>query len=207
MSEKKIVVPGDLVTEQRTRLGSHVFTENGKVYSDALGLVYEDRDSAAVVPLRGKYIPRRGDIIVGIVESEKFSVYGVAINSIYASYVSKQEVRDRLKRGAVISAKVFDVNEINEAKMEDLRVFYGGEILSVTPVKIPRVIGKSGSMLAQLKDGTGCNILVGRNGWIWAKGGDTKLLKEALDLIEREAHLSNLTNKVGDFLRKKKVTK
>ena len=79
--------------------------------------------------------------------------------------------------------------------------------MQINSAKIPRVIGKSGSMLAELKEGTGCSLLVGRNGWIWAKGGDTLLLAKAIDLIEREAHLSNLTNKVAEFLNKNKVKK
>tara|TARA_Y100000310_G_C20702171_1_gene830938 strand:+ start:4882 stop:5505 length:624 start_codon:yes stop_codon:yes gene_type:complete len=207
LSEKKIVIPGDLVTEERKKLGSHVFVENGKVFSDSLGLFYPGKDIASVVPLHGKYIPRRGDLIVGIVVSQTYSGYIVDINSIYSSYISKELTRDRLKRGAVISAKVTDVNEVNEADLDDVRVFYGGEVLSVTPVKIPRMIGKNGSMLNALKDGTGCSLLIGRNGWVWVKDGNVPLLVKAIDLIEREAHLNNLTNKVGDFLNKNKGEK
>jgi len=203
LSEKKIVVPGELITGERKRLGSHVFVENGKVYSDSLGLVYTDKDVASVVPLHGKYIPRRSDLVIGVIVSETYSGYIVDINSIYRSYVSKEYIRENLSRGAIISAKVRDVNEINEAELEDVRVFYGGELLSTSPVKIPRIIGKNGSMLNELKSGTACSIVVGRNGWIWAKGGNVSLLVEAIELIEREAHLSNLTNKVGEFLRKK----
>jgi exosome complex component RRP4 len=205
LSEKRIVIAGDLVAEERKKLGQHVFVENGKIYSDCVGLVYAGKEIASVVPLHGKYIPRKGDLVVGAIVSETYSGYIVDINSIYYSYVSKERSRDRLKRGTIISAIVKDVNEINEAELDEVRVFYGGELMSTSPVKIPRVIGKNGSMLSELKSGTGCSMLVGRNGWIWAKGGNIGLLAEAIGLIEREAHLSNLTNKVGEFLRKKRV--
>jgi len=207
LSEKKLVIPGELIAEGRMKLGSHVFVENGKIYSDALGLFYENNEIASVVALKGRYIPRRGDLIVGIVNSEKFSGYTVDVNTINTSYISKDAVRDRLQRGVVFSAKINEVDELGEARLDDVRVFYGGEIFSITPVKVPRLIGKSGSMLNQLKDETGCNIMVGRNGWIWAKGGDTKLFAKALNLIEEESHKSNLTNKVGEFLKKNKVKK
>ena len=207
LSEKKVVIPGELVTEERIKLGSHVFVENGKVYSDALGLVYENREIASVIPLKGKYSPHRGDLVVGIVNSEKFSGYSIDLGLVNSSYISKDLVRDRLQRGTVISAKIAEVDEMGEAKLDEVRVFYGGEILSISPVKVPRVIGKEGSMLNTLKDGTGSNLLVGRNGWIWAKGGDTDLLSKAINLIDEEAHLSNLTNKVGEFLTKNKVEK
>lgn len=207
MSDKRVVVPGDLVTADRKKLGQHVFVENGRVYSDALGLVYTNSEVASVVPLRGKYIPHKFDLVVGVVVSETYYGYVVDINSIYYSYISKELLRNSLKRGVIVSAKVKEANEINEADLEDVRVFYGGEIISVSPVKVPRVIGKNGSMLNELKRGTGCSILVGRNGWIWAKGENTPLLAEAIKIIERESHLSNLTNRIARFLKENRVKK
>jgi len=203
--EKKIVVPGELITKERKKLGQHVFVENGEVHSDVLGITYPKSSVAYVVPLKGSYIPQRDDLIVGIVSRETVRGYMVDINSVYASYLSGDSVRDRLEKGSIVSAKVSDVNEINEAGLFDVRVFYGGEIISVSPPKVPRIIGKNGSMLSVLKEGTGCNLLVGRNGWVWAKGQNTRLLVDALRLIEREAHKDNLTVKVEEFLKGKKV--
>ena len=198
---KKIVIPGDLVTEERKRLGIHVFVENGKIYSDCLGLMDTESATASVIPLQGRYIPSAGDLIVGIVKSEKHSVYEVDINSIYSSYMSKRDIRETLKPGAILSAKVDSVNEINEASISDIRVFYGGEIVEVSPVKVPRLIGKNGSMLNVLKSGTQSSLLIGRNGRVWAKNGDLKLLKQAIKKIEKEAHLGNLTNKMEEFMK------
>lgn len=197
---KRIVVPGELITEQRKRLGQHVYIREGKIYSDVLGIASEQDDIASVVPLRGQYMPENDDLIVGIVASEKFSGYVVDINSIYPSFVKKAEFREELKRGSIISAKVAFVNELNEAELTGARVFYSGEIVEAAPVKVPRIIGRNGSMLEILKNGTGCSLLVGRNGWIWVKGGNQGLLAKALAKIDREAHLENLTNSVAEFL-------
>ncbi|MBN2067719.1 MAG: hypothetical protein JW744_04590 [Candidatus Diapherotrites archaeon] len=201
---KKIVVPGELVTEERKRIGSHVFVDEGKVYADSLGISYPDSSTASVVPLHGKYIPGRNDLIVGIISNETFNSYIVDINSIYHSFISKDSVRHELKRGSIISAIIQNVDEINEADLEDIRVFFGGEVIEVSPVKVPRIIGKNGSMLNVLKDNTGCNLIVGRNGWVWAKDGNLGLLVKAIRLIERESHLSDLTNKVEAFLKDEK---
>lgn len=198
---KKIVIPGDLVTEERKRLGIHVFVENGKIYSDCLGITDTESATASVIPLQGKYIPYAGDLIVGIVKSEKHSVYEVDINSIYSSYMSKRDIRETLKPGAIISAKVDSVNEVNEASISDIRIFYGGEIVEVSPVKVPRLIGKNGSMLNVLKSGTQSSLLIGRNGRVWVKNGNIKLLKEAIKKIEDEAHLRNLTNTMEEFMK------
>ncbi len=201
-NDKKIVVPGEIVSEERKRPGSHVYVENGKIISTRMGIYSDSGDTASVVPLKGRYVPQQNDLILGIISDEKYSGYTVDINSIYESYVSKDEIRDRVGRGTVISAKVSKVNEINEADLESVRVFYGGEVMNVNPVQVPRLIGKNGSMLQVLKDGTGANILVGRNGRAWVKGGNIQLLKKAVCKIQDEAHLSNLTNSVKEFLEK-----
>ncbi len=198
---KKIVVPGELVTEERKRVGAHVFVENGKVYSDCLGIAYPDSETAAVIPLHGKYVPKRNDLIVGVIVSETFAGYIVDINSFYYSFVPKEMLREPLKKGSIISAKIVDVNEINEADLDDVRVFYGGEIVDMLSVKVPRVIGKEGSMLAIIKHWSRSNLAVGRNGRIWIKGGDVGLAVKAIKKIEAEAHMSNLTNTIEDFLK------
>lgn len=200
--QRKVVVPGELVTEEKKRIGSHVFIRDGKIFSDVLGLVDETEETASVVPLEGKYMPKQHDIIVGVVTSEKFGGYTIDINSVWESYLSNDKIRERLRRGNIISAKVVDVNELHEAVLDNIRVFYGGELLDISPVKVPRVIGKNGSMLDVLRKGTGSSLIVGRNGWIWAKGTNSLLLKKSLKKIEDEAHKSNLTTKMAEFLTK-----
>ena len=201
---KKIVIPGDLITEERKRTGNHVFVENGKIYSDVLGITDTDSPVASVIALQGQYVPMMDDLIVGIITSERFAGYGVQINSFYDSFISKKEIRDPLKIGDVVSAKISNVNEVNEVDIANIRIFYGGEIIKISPVKVPRVIGKSGSMMDVLKQGTGSSLLVGRNGLIWIKGGDTALAIKAVRKIEAEAHLGNLTNKIEAFLKENK---
>ncbi len=197
---KRIVVPGELVTEERKKLGSHVFVREGKIYSECLGLVNDESDFASVVQLEGKYMPTVGDIVIGIISGEKFSIYEVDINSFYPAMIMKRELREVLKPGTIISAKIAKVNEMNEVELMQPRMFFGGEIIEISAVKIPRVIGREGSMLNTLRDGTGTNLMVGKNGRIWVKGGNVDLLKKAVSKISREAHMDNLTNRVTEFL-------
>ena len=198
---KTIVVPGELVTDERKKLGSHTYLNQGRIYSDCLGIARIEGDTATVVPLEGKYLAQPGDLVVGVLVSEKFAGYTTDINHFYNAFVLKKEIQENLKPGTIVSAKVYSVNEMNEVELEQPRVFYGGDLISVSPVKIPRVIGKNGSMLEVLKRGTGCSILVGRNGRIWLKGSNVALAIKAVEMIERQAHLDNLTEKVTAFLR------
>lgn len=201
---KRLIIPGELVTEERKKLGSHVFVREGKIYSDAIGLVNDESDFASVVPLEGKYMPQVGDLVIGIIGEEKFSVYMVDVNSFYQTVVSKRDLREPLKAGSVVSAKISKVSELNDIDLQNPRVFFGGEIIDVNPVKIPRIIGRDASMLNIIKDGTKCNVIVGRNGRLWVKGGDIDLLKKVIQKIQDEAHLENLTNKIQDYLDKNK---
>ncbi|MCR4369317.1 MAG: hypothetical protein NUV67_05425, partial [archaeon] len=50
------------------------------------------------------------------------------------------------------------------------------------------------------KDGTGSSIIVGRNGRVWAKGGNLDLLRKAIEKIEAEAHMEHLTNRMEEFI-------
>lgn len=200
---RRIVVPGELVTSERKRIGKHVYLRDGSIFSDSVGLVSENDTTVSVIPLEGKYEAEINDVVVGVVMDEKISGYTVSLDSFYTSYISKKALRDPLKPTSVVSAKVMGINELKEIEIGNVRVLFGGEILTVSPVKVPRVIGKDGSMLEVLKNGTGCMLVVGRNGLIWVKGGNVKLLQGALDLIQAKAHADNLTNKVSNFLAPK----
>ncbi|MFH0955106.1 MAG: KH domain-containing protein [Candidatus Micrarchaeota archaeon] len=198
---KKIVVPGELLTEERKRMGEHVYASQGKIFSDTLGIFQDEGSVASVVALKGRYIPMRDDLVIGIVAMDVHAGYLVDINSFYYSFVSKKEIRDSLKSGSIVSGKIMEVSETHETSLGFVRVFYGGEIVLVSPVKVPRMIGKNGSMLDVLKRGTGANIMIGRNGLVWAKGGNIDLLKIALKKIDDEAHKEHLTQMMAEFLK------
>lgn len=198
---KKIVVPGELIGENSRALGEHVYKLDNKVYSDSVGIVNENESRVDVVPLSGVYKPKQNDFVIGVVLEEKATGYVVDINSFYPLYLSKKDVYKPVRSKAVISARVYKVNEVNEVILSDVREFQGGEIIDVTPVKVPRIIGKSESMLKVLKDNTGASIFVGRNGRVWMKGENLDLVTKGIRMIEKLSHTSNLTNKVDEFLK------
>ena len=80
--------------------------------------------------------------------------------------------------------------------------FKGGIIVDISPTKVPRLIGKKGSMINMIKDKTNCKIVVGQNGLVWVKGNEDmeQLTREVIHLIEAEAHTSGLTNKIKNKL-------
>ena len=95
--------------------------------------------------------------------------------------------------------KIVDVDEIKRisVSMQDhgLRKLTGGMVIDVSPSKVPRVIGRNGSMIQMLKNQTGCRIYVGQNGRIWVDGDLDNIVRavHAIKLIEEEAHSLGLT--------------
>lgn len=204
-TSKKIVVPGEFLGQTgKKRIGSHVFIKDNGMYSDVLGLLSEADDWINIIPLEGKYDARRDDVVIGVVASERFAGYDININGFYPSFIPKSALRNPLRLGDIVSGIVDSVNEVNEISLTNIRTFFDGEIIHVSPVKVPRMIGKNNSMLNVLKQGTLCQFVIGRNGMVWAKGGNIDLLVKALRKIEHESHLSNLTNNINEFLEEEK---
>ncbi|MEM4254870.1 MAG: exosome complex protein Rrp4 [Candidatus Norongarragalinales archaeon] len=194
---KNLVVPGEIVSENAYR-GEGVFVENGKTFSAVMGVVESER----LIPLKGPYFPKRGDYVIGIVKEEGFYGWMADLHSPFEGKISARETREKFRIGDVVSAKIFDVDEVGEALLSEARRLWGGEVLEVEPTKIPRVIGKNGSMISLIKQHSNCDAFVGQNGRIYLKGGNTALAVMAILKICREAHVSGLTDRISAFLAK-----
>jgi exosome complex component RRP4 len=82
-----------------------------------------------------------------------------------------------------------------------------GRLVRIMPTKIPRVIGRKGSMINLLTRETNTRITVGQNGLILVSGGTLEmeaLAIKILHMIEREAHTLGLTDRVEELLKKEK---
>lgn len=199
---RNLVIPGELISEQRLMM-RNTYVQNGKTYASVLGM-YED-STKEVIPLEGVWNPRIDDVVVGIIEEVKNKVYVVNLAYFGRSLIITGKY-DKFEfiEGDVISAVIKDVEDNNTIILEDPRPLKGGTILDIKPKKIPRVIGKKSTMISQIAEATGTHIIVGMNGLIWMNGGNTTLATEALLKIEREAHLSGLTETIKKFLDERK---
>ncbi len=220
MDEKKkvreIVVPGEEI-KQEGKPGRGVFVENGKMYSEYLGIVEQRSGYVNVIPLSGCYIPKRGDKIIGKIVDLAPMNWVVDINAPYYAPLHVNDVPWRVEMGDtgrylsigdVILAKVSNVNELGQVwitmKEQGLRKLEGGHIIKISPTKVPRVIGKSGSMIQMIKEYTNCKIYVGQNGVIWIAGSPDDIIRviKAIRIIESEAHIYGLTDKIKEFLER-----
>jgi len=226
VKDRDIVVPGDLLAEGLSFLPSgKAFREDDKIYAATVGLVSIKGRVVKVIPLAGKYMPKKGDVVIGKVTNIGYAGWNLDINSPYSADLNigeattefidlaKTDLSKYFDIGDYVLAEVINISEGKfvklSAKRRPYRKLKGGNIIKVSPTKIPRIIGKAGSMIKMLKELSGCDIIVGQNGIVWIKGIPEKesLVAKAIRKIEKESHLSGLTDKIKAMLTEKEAKK
>jgi len=221
---REIVTPGDLLAEGDYKAGSNTYKLGNKIYASRPGLVEYNGKEVRVVALNAFYIPSVGDLVIGKVVEVNVNGWVVDINSPYSAILRASDVLERsfkpqrdelteiLDTGDLLIAKItsFDRTRAPTLTMRErgLGKITRGQIVKITPTKIPRVIGRKGSMINMLKKETGCRITVGQNGLILILGRkieDERLAIQAIRKIEHEAHTSGLTDRVAEMIRREKM--
>ncbi len=221
VKEREIVIPGQELAEGLDYLpGQGTFREDNKIIANYLGLLSTNERFIKVIPLTGRYIPKVNDLVIGKVVEIGFYGWSIDIGSAYNAMLSIRDAAEFIERdddltkyydyGDLVVAKI---NKVTRSKSIDLttkgpglKKLDGGKIIDVTPSKVPRMIGKQGSMIQLIKEKTGCNIIIGQNGRVWIKGESTEkeiLASNAIIKIEQESHTEGLTDKIKKMLEKK----
>jgi len=221
--KRQLVLPGDLLAEGDYIAGENTYKEDDKIYATRIGLVDSENKKIYVVALKSFYIPSVGDTVIGKVTEVGMSSWTVDINAPYLATLRAGDVLDRsFKPRKDELPSIFDVNELIIAKIVSydrtcdplltvrepgLGKISRGQVIEITPTKIPRVIGRKGSMVNMIKDETGCQISIGQNGLILINGKtpeDEIIAIMAIRKIEEEAHTSGLTDRITEMIRRKK---
>ncbi|MFH1682158.1 MAG: exosome complex RNA-binding protein Rrp4 [Candidatus Woesearchaeota archaeon] len=217
-NEKDIVAPGEILAEGMDYLpGPHTYREGELIISKVMGLVNISGRAIRLTPLSGPYVPKIGDKIIGKVIDITFSGWRVDTNTAYSAMLNVKDATTRFIKktddlskiiviGEYVVAKIYNVTSQNlidlTMKEPGLHKVIGGRVIGIGPQKVPRVIGKSGSMIILVKSKTQCEIDVGQNGLIWIKGTPEGeyLAEKAIKYIEEHSHYEGLTDKVEKFL-------
>lgn len=213
----EIVTPGEPVYEgQDVRPQSGVYKKEDKIYSKYFGTVQYRKDNLEVRPMDTRYVPKEGDTVIGEVTRVSYSRWTIDLGSAYDGnlnigdatdeYVDLDEddLTDFYDVGDAIMVKITSVSESMDVDltMDDRRCkkLEGGRVVEISPSKVPRVIGKEGTMIKQIIEKTGANILVGQNGRVWISGEHEHIAEKAIKKVENEAHQDGLTDKIGEWL-------
>ncbi|MCS4541337.1 MAG: exosome complex RNA-binding protein Rrp4 [Euryarchaeota archaeon] len=227
VENRSLVIPGDLIAEGNFKASDGTFQEQDRIYASVLGLVdVGPNKTIRVIPFAGKYMPKINDVVIGKVVDLRFITWIIDINAPYLADLHANEVLDRkvdlteidLLRfydvGDLLISKVIDIDEEKNirltTKAPGLGKLHGGRLVKISPVKVPRIIGRSGSMIKLIKDETKCEILASSNGRVWIKGKDSNLENLAIQAIlkiEQEAHTTGLTDRIKEMLQKERGEK
>jgi exosome complex component RRP4 len=206
-----IVLPGEEIPAHGLRPGPGTYRVNGRVYASVLGLLQPRPPFVRVAPLSGRYIPRAHDTVIGIVTDVQGTFWLLDIGAprwapLHMTgtpwKIDFGETEQYLRVGDAVVVQVEQIENTGRIGVtmlgEGLGKLEGGTLAHLSPAKIPRVIGKGGSMIQTIQRATGCEIVVGQNGRLWVDGPDDGVLKvhAALRLIEEEGHRRGLTERV-----------
>jgi len=219
----KIVVPGEVIAvgSRYNVRGAAIVKPDGRIIATRIGLLRMKGREINVVPLAGAYIPQKGDSVIGIVVDYSVVYWLLEINYVWKARLDaseflrrpfdagKERITDYLKIGDVVYAKIAHVERgmppILSCRDKGYGKLEGGRLISINPVKIPRVIGVKSSMLDAIKKITKAEIKVGANGIIWVKAERPEieeLVEHAIKKIERESHTAGLTKRIQNELMK-----
>ncbi len=221
VEERELVVPGQLLAEGDYELGEGVFNDDGMIRSSKMGLADKRGNRIRVIPLEGRYFPKEGDRVIGVVVDDYYAGWMLDINAPYQGNLSvssllqrkvdlhEKDISEFLEVGDTVEARIQEVDELMDINLEvseqEKGKITGGRLIEISPSKVPRVIGRKGSMISILQKEGDCSLSVGQNGriMIWGDKGDrVNKVIEAIFKIEREAHTSGLTDRIREFLKK-----
>jgi len=220
MSERKIIIPGEVIVKGDNYLpGEGTMKQGDEIVAVRYGLAEEVNKLVKVIPLSGIYQPRRGNLVIGQVENITFNGWVINIDSPENAFLPLSEVPRYVNKNAL--DEIMDLNDMVVAKISninkrgvDLTIKASGMgridegiIIKINPNKVPRVIGREGSMINLIKNETGCNITVGQNGLIWIKGNkieDELKAKEAILFVTDKFFIQGLTEQIKEWFKGKK---
>jgi len=218
MSESQFVLPGDVIVTGDYRPEQNVILDGDRLMSTAVGFSEIKDDLVTVTPLTGLYTPKTDDLVVGKIVSHNALSWEVNINSYYSGILiasdifgkdyspSRDDLSLKLNTGDIVLARIANLGSrdpLITITGENLGKIDSGELVKISPAKIPRLIGKHGSMIQTIEGSTNATITVGQNGLIVVSCDETNGLLKALTairMVDEQAHLVNLTDKVKKML-------
>lgn len=217
--KRRYVIPGDKIADGNFRPLMNVIKADNSLIATRIGIAETGRDGIKVIPLSGVYIPRINDLVIGKIIDHSSLSWEVDINSCFSAHLPAQDVFGRdfsparddmgghFAIGDMITARIiaFDRTRDPMLTVQDrgLGKIPRGEVLKISATRVPRLIGKRGSMIQMIEQATHTRVLIGQNGIIVVTGRapeGTKLAMNAIRIVEHEAHTANLTQRIKVLL-------
>ena len=217
--KRRYVIPGDKIIEGNYKPLMNVIKSGNYLVSTRVGIAEAGKDGVKVIPLSGVYIPRVNDLVIGKIIDRSSLSWDVDINACFFAHLPAQDVFGRdfspakddmgrqLSIGDLIIARIVSFDRTRDPMLtvqdKDLGKIPYGEFIKISPTRVPRLIGKRGSMIQTIEQATQTRVIIGQNGIVVVTGRDPdglSLAAKAIKLVEEESHTTNLTQRVKSLL-------
>lgn len=223
MIERKQVIPGDVIAKGDYRYGSYVEKRGDEYVALRVGTAEIGRDGIKLNPMTGPYIPRAEDLVIGKVVDMNGFGWVVDINSAFFGYLpasfvfgrefspSTHDLSTKFTIGDIIGCKIESFDRYRDPQLSIRGRGFGkipkGEIVKISPTKVPRLIGRRGAMINMISERTECEIMAGQNGVVVVTGKPEGILKavSAIKMIEEGTQVTDLGRRVEELLGGAKV--
>jgi exosome complex component RRP4 len=167
------------------------------------------------VPLSGRYLPKAGDQVVGTVTDVQSTFWLLDIGAprwapLHMTgapwKVDVGETERFLRAGDAVVVRVENLDATGRIGVtmlgDGLGKLEGGTIVRISPARVPRLVGRGGSMIATITRHTSAEVAIGQNGRVWIGGSPEAIqrVREVLRMIEENGPRSGLTDRVERFL-------
>ena len=180
-----------------------------------LGLLAPRPPVVQVNPLSGRYIPHPDDLVIGVVTDAQSTFWLLDIGAprwapLHMTgtpwKIDVGETDQYLKIGDAVVVRVESLEATGRIGVtmngEHLGKLEGGTIVRVSPARVPRVVGRGGSMIGTIGRHTGAQLAVGQNGRIWVSGSPEAIrrVSEVLRKNHEEGQRPGLTDRIESYL-------
>ena len=203
-AEQRLVTPGMAVGPSTgKRAGSGIIAAEEQFIATQLGWLKERNNTVSIDPIHAAYMPRSGDLVVGIVAEVRNNLWFMDINGSFQGLLPMSlapwkvefgAARQHMDIGDVVLARVQEVDECHNVvltmKGVGLRRLKQGSVEQLPVQHIDRVRGENNAMLQRIRDACDCRIMVGENGRVWIDGSSSGVAwaRQMLHTVATEGH-------------------
>lgn len=185
IKQDEIVLPGSIIANGGNyRSGFGTFINGENIVSKFMGKVSINNGRIFVDAFSKKYLPKKGDLVIGVISDIGFKKWDVNINSVFNAkllvsnasrdFIEDDEFESYFSIGDAVVAKVSDIEKklfsfvsLTEPHTHRLTT---GRIIEVNAGAVGKIIGTGGENIRKLVEETQCKITVAQNGRVWIDG-------------------------------------
>jgi len=215
--ESSLCLPGDAVpfsSAEAAGLGVKLDQDGARAFATAAGVLRREGDEVSVENLRKRYIPRAGDVVVGVISHRNAEQYKVDIRSPSPAYLpalafnsATKRNRPQLEAGALVYCRVEAAHpdldtELSCIEWETKKTWNTGEVqygelkgglsFEVALSAAARLVAVDCTVLDRLGKDFAFEACVGQNGRVWLNAQTARETVLLLQAVRRSFGLTDV---------------